>query len=239
MMESGNPDRRRRVRLNGIEDRRGAPAASRWCGAASAGASGNRRKWSSKLERPIEAESTSELIRRSCEGDERAARGLYHRYAPRVYAVVRRIAGNDDLAKDYAQEAWIRAFRALPGFRGDARFSTWLHRIAVNAALQLERKQKAAREREAPLPEVIPVAPQVRDVLLQRRLEEALDQLPPRMRQVLVLHDVEGRTHQEIGEDLGIAAGTSKSQLFKARAKMRRMLAAYEQEAKEIAAWNG
>ncbi len=188
---------------------------------------------------PIEAESTRELIRRACEGDERAARGLHDRYAPRVYAVVRRIAGADDLAKDYAQEAWIRAFRALPTFRGEARFSTWLHRIAVNAALQMDRKQKTRREREAPLPEVVPVAPQVRDVLLQRRLEEALDQLPPRMRQVIVLHDVEGRTHEEIAEALGVAPGTSKSQLFKARAKMRGMLADYEQEAKEIAAWNG
>ena len=188
---------------------------------------------------PIEAISTEELIRRACEGDERAARGLHDRYAPRVYAVVRRIAGADDLAQDYAQEAWIRAFRALPTFRGEARFSTWLHRIAVNASLQLERRQKPRREREAPMPEVVAVQPQVRDVLLQRRLEEALDQLPPRMRQVLVLHDVEGRTHEEIGEALGVAAGTSKSQLFKARAKMRRMLADYEQEAKEIAAWNG
>ncbi len=156
-----------------------------------------------------------------------------------MYAVVRRIAGADDLAQDYAQEAWIRAFRALPKFRGEARFSTWLHRIAVNTALQLERKQKTRREREARLPEVIAVAPQVRDVLLQRRLEEALDLLPPGMRQVLVLHDVEGRTHEEIGEALGVAPGTSKSQLFKARAKMRRMLAEHEQEAKEIAAWNG
>ena len=78
--------------------------------------------------------SESQLIRLAADGDARAIRQLYDRYSPRVYAVVRRIAGDDDLAQDYAQEAWIRAIRALPTFRGDARFSTWLHRIAVNAA---------------------------------------------------------------------------------------------------------
>ncbi len=83
--------------------------------------------------------SESQLIRLAADGDARAIRQLYDRYSPRVYAVVRRIAGDDDLAQDYAQEAWIRAIRALPTFRGDARFSTWLHRIAVNAALQALR----------------------------------------------------------------------------------------------------
>lgn len=153
--------------------------------------------------------------------------------------MVRRIAGDDDLAHDYAQEAWIRAIRALPTFRGEARFSTWLHRIAVNAALQAERKEKTRRQRETPLLEVVAVTPKVGDALLQKKLEEALDQLPPGMRQVLVLHDVEGRTHQEIGEALGVTPGTSKSQLFKARAKMRTLLAEYEQEVKGAEAWSG
>ena len=88
-----------------------------------------------------------------------AVRTLYERYAPRVYAVVRRIAGEDDLAQDYAQEAWIRAIRALPTFRGDARFSTWLHRIAVNSALQALRKNDTRTKREAPMPEAVPVNP--------------------------------------------------------------------------------
>ena len=178
------------------------------------------------------------LIRRACEGDGRAVRALYDRYSPRVYAVVRRIAGDDDLAEDYAQEAWIRAIRALPTFRGDARFSTWLHRIAVNSALQAVRKAKTARMRELPLPDVIAVAPQVGDVLMERKLEEALEQLPDGMRKVLILHDVEGYTHAEIGDALGVTSGTSKSQLFKARAKMRRMLRGYETHAKEVEAWS-
>ena len=152
---------------------------------------------------------------------------LYRRYAPRVYAVVRRIAGDDGLAEDWAQEAWIRAFRALPKFRGDAAFSTWLHRVAVNSALQGKRKRKRHDERETPLPAVLPGSDHGRDATMLRiSLERALEHVPDGMRQVLVLHDVEGFTHEEIGEMLGIAAGTSKSQLSKARAKMRGLLRA-------------
>lgn len=183
-------------------------------------------------------EIEAQLIRRACEGDGRAVRALYDRYSPRVYAVVRRIAGDDDTAQDYAQEAWIRAIRALPTFRGEARFSTWLHRIAVNAALQAVRKEKTRRTREVPVSDVIPVAPNVGDALLDRKLEQALEQLPDGMRKVLILHDVEGYTHEEIGTALGVTAGTSKSQLFKARAKMRRMLRGFEPSGKEVEAWS-
>lgn len=166
----------------------------------------------------------TELIRQAADGDARAIRSLYDRFAPRVYAVVRRIAGDDEAAQDYAQEAWIRAVRALPTFRGDARFSTWLHRIAVNSALQALRRNEARRKREAPFPDQVPVGPRGGDTLLQRRLERALDALPEGMRRVLILHDVEGYTHEEIGDVLGVTSGTSKSQLFKARAKMRELL---------------
>jgi RNA polymerase sigma-70 factor, ECF subfamily len=164
------------------------------------------------------------IIERASEGDPLAARTLYERYAPRVYAVVRRIAGNDDLADDYAQEAWIRVFRALPTFRGEARFSTWLHRVAVNSALQSLRKGSRWDESTEGLSEELAVSPDTGDILLGERLERALDRVPEGMRQVLVLHDVEGYTHQEIGELLGVTPGTSKSQLFKARARMRSIL---------------
>jgi RNA polymerase sigma-70 factor (ECF subfamily) len=184
-----------------------------------------------------------QLIRLAADGDARAIRALYDRYAPRVYAVVRRIAADDDLAQDYAQEAWIRAIRALPTFRGDARFSTWLHRIAVNAALQSLRKADARAKREGPAPDDVPVAPQHADSLLQKRLEDALDQLPEGMREVLILHDVEGFTHEEIGDVLGVTSGTSKSQLFKARAKMRALLSGLNDGAQEthepkVEAWS-
>jgi RNA polymerase sigma-70 factor (ECF subfamily) len=187
-----------------------------------------------------------ELLELASEGDARAIRTLYDRFAPRVYAVVRRIAGDDDTAQDYAQEAWIRAIRALPTFRGDARFSTWLHRIAVNAALQAVRKSKTRLKRELPATveeghahdHAIP--PNHGDAFLQRRLAGALDELPEGMRRVLILHDVEGYTHQEIGEVLGVTSGTSKSQLSKARAKMREMLAALDGELHEpgVESWS-
>jgi RNA polymerase sigma-70 factor, ECF subfamily len=164
------------------------------------------------------------LIERAAEGDPLAVRTLYERYAPRVYAVVRRIAGDDDVAQDWAQEAWIRAFRALPSFRRESRFSTWIHRIAVNAALQSLRKSGTRDRREGEMPDDVAVHPRTRDVLLEDRLEAALDRVPEGMRKILILHDVEGYTHEEIGELLGINPGTSKSQLFKGRAKMRELL---------------
>jgi RNA polymerase sigma-70 factor, ECF subfamily len=165
----------------------------------------------------------TECIRRAQTGDSAAARELYQRYAPRVNAVVRRLAGDDALAEDWAQEAWVRAFRALPGFRGDARFSTWLHRIAVNSALHGRRwrERRAGREVDMAVDEPATRSDQV---VLRISLQRALDSLPDGMRQIVVLHDVEGYTHEEIGGLLGIAPGTSKSQLFKARARLRSML---------------
>lgn len=164
-----------------------------------------------------------DCIRRAQQGDADAIRDLYRRYSPRVHAVVRRLAGDDALAEDWAQETWVRAFRALPTFRGDARFSTWLHRIAVNSALHGRRWQERRSGREVDLPET-QAAPRTERVGLRITLERALDRLPPGMRQIVVLHDVEGYTHEEIGDMLGIAAGTSKSQLFKARARLRSFL---------------
>jgi RNA polymerase sigma-70 factor, ECF subfamily len=165
-----------------------------------------------------------DCIRRAQGGDAAAIRDLYRRYAPRVHAVVRRLAGDDALAEDWAQEAWVRVFRALPGFRGDARFSTWLHRIAVNSALHGRRGRERKAGREVALTPGSEPSAGGDPVLLRIRLQRALDALPPGMRQVVVLHDVEGYTHEEIGDLLGIAPGTSKSQLFKARARLREIL---------------
>lgn len=166
----------------------------------------------------------SELIRKAVAGDPQAIRTLYLQHAPRVYAVVRRMAGDDSLAEDWSQEAWVRVFRALPTFRGDSQFSTWVHRIAVNSALHGRRTRERRVAREEPLPPDVAGNGASDKGLLRIRLEKAMARLPDRMRQVLVLHDVEGYTHEDIGERLGITAGTSKSQLFKARAHMRRML---------------
>jgi RNA polymerase sigma-70 factor (ECF subfamily) len=168
----------------------------------------------------------TELIERAGRGETAAVRALYDTHAQRVWAVVRRLAGEDALAEDWAQEAWIKVFRSLAAFRGEARISTWIHRIAVNAAVDGQRR----RVREGPVEEL---DEEVGDpdaacgeVELKVALERALDRLPVGMRQVLVLHDVEGYTHEEIGSVLGVAAGTSRSQLFKARARLRQSLSA-------------
>ena len=143
----------------------------------------------------------------------------------RWYAACLKITRNPDLAEDAVQEALASAWDKRHQFQHTARLDTWIHRIAVNAALQALRKAETRTRREGPAPDHVPVAPAHTDTLLRRRLERALDSLPEGMRQVLILHDVEGYTHEEIGEVLGVTSGTSKSQLFKARAKMRAMLA--------------
>lgn len=168
-----------------------------------------------------------ELIDRAREGDDDAVHALYRRHAGRVLAVVRRLTGDEDAAADCAQETWIRAIRSLPHFRGDSAFGTWIHRVAINVALHARRAGKRRSQREEPMPPALEVAGPTGaagDALLRRRLQAALDHLPDGMRHVLVMHDVEGLTHDEIGAALGIQPGTSKSQLFKARAQMRSLL---------------
>lgn len=186
--------------------------------------------------RDVDGTAEQTLVRQAQQGDEAAMHTLYRRYAPRVYAVVRRIAGTDALAEDWAQEAWIRAFRALPTFRGDSAFGTWLHRVAVNSALQGKRSRKRHDSRETALPTTLPGRSLRGPTELRLTLERAMERLPDGMRQVLVLHDVEGFTHEEIGDMLGVAPGTSKSQLHKARAKMRAILRTREGEGRAYAA---
>ena len=169
--------------------------------------------------------SEGELVRRAQQGDPSAIGALYQHHAARVFAVVRRLASDSETAEDWAQNAWLQAIRSLPRFRGDSQFGTWLHRIALNAALHGQRSERRRRDREEPVPDHLAASPATeRDALLQDRLQQALDRLPDGMRRVLVLHDVEGYTHDEIAGMLGVAAGTCKSQLFKARVRMREML---------------
>jgi RNA polymerase sigma-70 factor, ECF subfamily len=168
-------------------------------------------------------------IRRSDPGSREA---LYHRYKKRVYGLALRIVGPID-AEEVAQEAFIRIFRGLPKFRGDAALSTWIYRLAVNAALSHRTRRAGARlptddnqtdkTIEAhPAEETAP-----RDAVLRARLERALVQLPAGYRTVIVLHDVEGLEHEEIASILRCHVGTSKSQLHKARARLREILAAH------------
>jgi len=169
-----------------------------------------------------------EAVRRGEAGSREA---LYHRYKRRVYALALRIVGAMD-AEEVAQEAFIRIFRGLPKFRGDAALSTWIYRLAVNAALSHRaRRAPAAADPRATDGEPASegqagVEPAGGDAVLRSRLERALERLPAGYRTVVVLHDVEGLEHEEVAEILGCHVGTSKSQLHKARARLREILAA-------------
>jgi RNA polymerase sigma-70 factor (ECF subfamily) len=166
-------------------------------------------------------------IRRAIEGDETALRSLWSRHAPHIDMVVRRLVGFDpDLAEDIAQEVWIQIFRALPSYRGDSQFSTWAHRIAVNRTLNALRRTKRLAAIETPVQEdSASVEMDTHSSFIAASIEAAAAKLSPGARAVFVLHDVEGFTHEEIAQELGITSGGSKSQLFKARAKLRKLLA--------------
>jgi RNA polymerase sigma-70 factor (ECF subfamily) len=166
------------------------------------------------------------LIRRAIQGDERALRMLWSQHAPHIDAVVRRLVGDPELAADIAQDVWMQIFRALPGFRGDSQFGTWAHRIAVNRTLNALRKSRRIAKAETAIEEDT-AATEIDDerAFLAASIDQAAAQLPEGARMVFLLHDVEGYTHEDIARELGITTGASKSQLFKARAKLRRLLA--------------
>jgi RNA polymerase sigma-70 factor (ECF subfamily) len=172
-------------------------------------------------------ESESLIIRHAIDGDERALRALWTRHAPHIDMVVRRLVGGDaDTAADIAQEVWIQIFRALPSYRGDSQFSTWAHRIAVNRTLNALRKTRRLSSMETDVQEdSAAVEPDHDRSFVAESIEAAAAKLSPGARAVFMLHDVEGYTHEEIAESLGITTGGSKSQLFKARAKLRSLLA--------------
>jgi len=163
-------------------------------------------------------------IRRGAPGSREA---LYHRYKRRVFALAVRIVGAMD-AEEVSQEAFIRIFRGLPKFRGDSALGTWIYRLAVNAALS-HRSRRGSASTAGPDPEIpvdaaVQEAPPSGDAALRARLERALWQLPVGYRTVIVLHDVEGLEHEEVASILGCHVGTSKSQLHKARGKLREIL---------------
>jgi RNA polymerase sigma-70 factor (ECF subfamily) len=165
-------------------------------------------------------------IRRAVNGDEGALRAIWTQHAPRIDALVRRLVRDPDQAADVAQEVWIQIFRALPGYRGDSQFSTWAHRIAVNRTLNALRSLRRVSAKEVDIEEDSSMVEHEGDrSMLAQTIDEAVQKLSPGARHVFVLHDVEGYTHEEIATELGITSGGSKSQLFKARAKLRRLLA--------------
>jgi RNA polymerase sigma-70 factor, ECF subfamily len=163
-------------------------------------------------------------------GDMGAFEQLYARHNRRVYSLCLRMTQNVAEAEDLAQEAFIQLFRKIGSFRGESAFTTWLHRLTVNQVLMHFRKrsfklERTTEEGDTPVQIVRGTEnPNKMPVLDRLSLDHALKQLPPGYRSVFVLHDIEGHEHEEIAKILGVAVGTSKSQLHKARMKLRRLL---------------
>ena len=157
-------------------------------------------------------------------GDGSAFAGLVHRHQRRAYAVARAIVLSHDDAEDAVQEGFLHAFRALERFRPEQAFGAWLHRIVANAALDIARRRKVRDADELPETLSSPHRDPAEADELRSRLASALGTLGERQRAVIVLHDVEGYKHAEIGAILGIPEGTARSDLHHARAHLRRLL---------------
>ncbi|MEJ7576577.1 MAG: RNA polymerase sigma factor [Pyrinomonadaceae bacterium] len=170
------------------------------------------------------------LAQASAGGDMAAFEQLYERHNRRVYSLCLRMTSNTAEAEDLAQEVFIQLFRKIGSFRGESAFTTWLHRLTVNQVLMHFRKRGVRMEQttddgETPVqivqgtenPNRMPVVDRI-------ALDHAIAQLPPGYRTVFILHDIEGHEHEEIARMLGVSVGTSKSQLHKARMKLRGLL---------------
>jgi RNA polymerase sigma-70 factor (ECF subfamily) len=172
------------------------------------------------------------LIARAVSGDAAAERELYDAHVDRIYRLAFRLTGDGDAARDITQDTFIRAFSRLGEFRGDSALGSWLHTIAFSVGMNAVRTARRREGRTARLDDglLVPAAATRADPDLRERLARAIDGLPAGYRAVFVMHDVEGYTHEQIGAALGIASGTSKAQLFHARAKLRAQLADFREE---------
>ena len=174
--------------------------------------------------------SDIELAQKSAAGDTSAFEELYRRHFRRVYALCMRMMGNPVEAEDMTQEVFLQLFNKIGMFRGESAFTTWLHRLTVNQVLMHFRRrgiklEQTADDGDAPVQIVAGTEnPNHMPVVDRIALDKAVDQLPPGYRSVFVLHDVEGHEHEEIARMLGCSVGTSKSQLHKARMKLRQLL---------------
>jgi len=170
------------------------------------------------------------LAQKAAGGDMEAFEALYERHSRRVYSLCLRMTQNASEAEDLAQEVFIQLFRKIGSFRGESAFTTWLHRLTVNQVLMHFRKrsvklEQTTEEGETPVqivkgtenPNQMPVVDRI-------ALDKAIEQLPPGYKIVFTLHDIEGHEHEEIARMLGCSVGTSKSQLHKARMKLRTLL---------------
>lgn len=171
-----------------------------------------------------------ELCRLASEGNLPAFEMIYQRYHRRTYSLCLRMTSSQTEAEDLTQEVFIQLFRKIGSFRGDSAFSTWLHRLTVNQVLMHFRRRSVKNERttdDGEIPErSVPGSanPGRMQVVDRIALKNAISELPNGYKNVFVLHDVEGFEHEEVARQLGISVGTSKSQLHKARLKLRGLI---------------
>ena len=179
--------------------------------------------------------SEAEAIRLAQRGDAAAFERIYRLHSRRVYALCLRMVGNTAEAEDLTQEAFLQLFRKIHTFRGESAFSTWLHRLSVNVVLMRLRKKSLGEIslEETTEPDEESGGPRKEfggpDLLLSGsidrvNLQRAIDQLPPGYKSVFVLHDIQGYEHNEIAEIMKCSIGNSKSQLHKARMRLRELL---------------
>jgi RNA polymerase sigma-70 factor (ECF subfamily) len=174
----------------------------------------------------------SQLIDQVLSGDMTAARRLYDAHLGAVYRLAVRMTGDASLAQDATQDAFVRVFRGLRGFRRDAALGTWIHRIALSSILNTIRASKRWNVRRADIEEADQLAQEARrtEPDLRDKLYAAIQALPEIYRSVFVLHELEGHDHEQIGALLGIPSGTSKARLSSARSKLRAALREFEGE---------
>lgn len=168
--------------------------------------------------------SDQSLVERAQRADSGAFAELYRAHVDRIYGLCLRMTGNVAEAEDCTQEAFIQAWRKLDKFRGESAFGTWMHRVAVNTVLGRIRKSKREHDRIQAISDVAPAPESIGDSSSIRDLEDAMNRLPSGARHVFVLHAVYGYSHNETGGMLGIAAGTSKAQLHRAKRLLAQQL---------------
>ncbi|HQU83151.1 MAG TPA: RNA polymerase sigma factor [Pyrinomonadaceae bacterium] len=171
-----------------------------------------------------------QLAKSAANGDMAAFEEIYQRHHRRVYSICLRMLQNAQEAEDLTQDVFIQLYRKIGSFRGDSAFTTWLHRMTVNQVLMHFRKrtvkfEKTTEEGETPV-QIVPGTERADKMPIVDKiaLESAIEQLPNGYKNVFVLHDVEGFEHEEVARILGCSVGTSKSQLHKARLKLRKLL---------------
>jgi RNA polymerase sigma-70 factor, ECF subfamily len=169
------------------------------------------------------------LIERAALGDHKAFSELFYAYKDMVYRVVYKLLGNSEETNDAVQQTFIELYKSLPGYAGKSKFTTWLYRIAVNVSIQYFRKRRAIDKNMELNPEMLSSDDIEKELPgerkeLKKQIDEALSSLHIRKRTVVVLHDIENRTMEEISEITGVPVGTIKSRLFYGRNELKKKL---------------